>query len=112
MNNNGRVIGNALVALFLSALAGCATPRSWAQLDLQDMKGEMTYEQATDKLGPPSRCYDQAALRTCDWIFDHRGRLVMTMPGMTKIPLPYNGRLARLVFAENRLSDWTLSGRW
>ena len=100
------------MALALAPLAGCAAPRSWAQLDLQHQKGELTYEQATVELGPPSRCYDQGVTRVCDWAFDHRGTLIMAAPGRERLPMPYNGRQARLVFTADRLSDWELLGRW
>lgn len=83
-----------LAALSLSAFVGCATPRSWAQLDLQHMKGEMTYEQATTKLGPPSRCYDDAATRVCDWAFDHSGGLITAMPGRRSLQLSASAVLA------------------
>jgi len=100
----------ALLVLVGIAVVRCASQAQTAQM-LDSRLGEMTYEEAIQRFGPPTQCADAGRTRTCTWV-QGRGGTVLMPVGNTLMAMPTSAPVATLTFVDGVLWQWQLRGNW
>ena len=101
-----------LVLIFLLVavgVMGCATNETAKMLDSR--LGQMNYEEAIQRFGPPTQCAEQGQTKTCTWAYG-QGGMVFAPVGNNVVAIPTQAPSARLTFVNDVLSYWQLNGRW
>ena len=98
-----------LVVLFVLFLSSCATCKTCEMLNSR--LGQMTYEEALQRFGPPAQCAESGETKTCTWVHGTGGAVFMPM-GYSVFAVPIEPPSARLTFTNGVLSYWYLTGNW
>jgi hypothetical protein len=97
------------ISLFLT---GCATGPSKASKDLNLWLGNMNYEGAIQRLGPPSKCADAGSTKVCTWIYGEQGVTAYMPVGDMVMAVPIDRRSVTINFSNDKVVKWNLIGDW
>jgi hypothetical protein len=105
-------MGRALkvfLLLFLSVIFTACASKTAALL--QSRVGQMNYEEALQRFGPPVRCAEEGATKTCLWTYGTVGYTYAPV-GRHFVLVPTEPPSLRLTFINGLLSTWELRGSW
>lgn len=97
------------LAIICLVMTGCVIGKT-AQL-LDSRLGQMSYEEALQRFGPPAQCAEAGSTRACLWSSGGGGTLIAPV-GKMLVALPRHPNTAKLVFTNDRLTHWELQGNW
>jgi hypothetical protein len=98
-------IFSLLVVIYLCF--GCCSTSNPLHDTLNSRLSKMTYGEAIQRFGPPSRCAEAGEILVCDWIEEGRGAVMMPVGGMTAA-IPMRGSCTRLTFTNGVLTAWQI----
>ena len=96
-----------VVAILLTA-AGCNL--NTIEM-LNKRRGQMNFEEALQRFGPPTNCAETGATKVCTWVYG-RGGTTFVPIGKTLVAVPQRAPSARLTFVNGVLWSWRLTGNW
>lgn len=74
-------------------------------------EGTLDFETSLQMFGPPNRCAEAGQTKTCVWI-QGGGSTDYVAVGNTLLAIPDDASTAQLVFTNDRLASWKLTGAW
>jgi len=78
---------------------------------LNSRMGDMTYEEAIQRFGPPTQCAEAGVTLVCTWVYESNGTVFMPI-GQNVYALPARAPSARLTFTNGVMTYWQLNGNW
>ncbi|MBI4765304.1 MAG: hypothetical protein HY787_11950 [Deltaproteobacteria bacterium] len=78
---------------------------------LKSRTGQMNFEEAIQRFGPPARCAEAGTTKSCLWVmgsFD----ITYVPVGRHFVPVPTDPPSLRLTFINGIMSQWELRGFW
>lgn len=102
-------LGKCLLWLFLLlCLSACASKTTDL---LKSRVGQMNFEEAIQRFGPPTQCAEAGVTKACLWVYDPGGVSYVPM-GRSFIPVPIEPPTLRLIFINGILSTYEVRGGW
>lgn len=94
--------------LLILSLTACASKT--AEL-LKSRVGQMNFEEAIQRFGPPTQCAEAGVTKACLWVYGPGGVTYVPM-GRSFIPVPMEPPTLRLIFINGTLSTYEVRGDW
>ncbi|MEW6186531.1 MAG: hypothetical protein AB1585_12425 [Thermodesulfobacteriota bacterium] len=103
-----RAIKCFFIILLLFVFSACASKT----VDLLNSRiGQMNFEEAIQRFGPPTRCAEEGATKACIWVYGTVSYLYAPV-GRHFVPIPTEPPSVRLTFVNGVLASWELRGGW
>ncbi len=102
-------LSKLLLGLFLVlCLTACASKTNDL---LKSRVGQMNFEEAIQRFGPPTQCAEAGVTKACLWVYGQGGVSYVPL-GRSFIPVSIEPPTLRLIFINGILSTYEMKGDW